>query len=86
MEKQTIKGEEVVSYTVEEFIKATRPDGLGHIYVDGIHCGGMREVLCDCCNAEIVQPENEPQRLMVHVLANNAWCGRCFFEWAGGDK
>jgi hypothetical protein len=29
VEKTTIKGEEVVKYTVEEFIRATRPDGLG---------------------------------------------------------
>ena len=81
MEKSIIKGEELVKYTVEEFIRATRPDGLGHIYVDAVDCGGMREVLCDSCNKEVIQPENEPDKPMVYVSADRAWCRECFERW-----
>lgn len=79
--QEIFRGEEVTLYTVEEFIRATRPDGLGHIYVDDVDCGGMSEVLCDCCNAEIVQPENSPGELVVFCIPGAAWCKDCFERW-----
>ena len=82
MEQIVIKEVEVVRYTIEEFIRATRADGLGHIYVDGVDCGGMREVLCDCCGEQIVQPEDNPGKLVVFLLLNRAWCRDCFLRWA----
>ena len=75
------RGEEVTQYTLEEFISATRPDGLGHIYVDGMDCGGMSEVLCDCCNTNIIQPENSPAELVVFCIPGAAWCKDCFERW-----
>ena len=81
MERQMIKGEEAYSYTVEEFIRATRPDGLGHIYFNGEHICAFEEVVCDSCNAQITQPEDEPGRLVTHVWADRAWCQECFERW-----
>ena len=86
MEKQIIQKEEAYSYTVKEFIRATRPDGFGHIYVDGLDCGGMSEVLCDSCNKEILQPEDEPGKLVVHLWENMAWCQECFERWVVGTE
>jgi len=68
-------------YTLREFIRATRPDGLGHIYVDGVDCGGMSEVLCDCCGNEIIQPEDKPEELVVFCIPGFAWCKECFEAW-----
>ena len=79
--QQLPQGEDVTMYTLDEFIRATRPDGLGHIYVDGMDCGGMSEVLCDCCNAEIFQPEDEHQALVVFCIPGAAWCKDCFERW-----
>lgn len=81
MEKQTIKGEEVASYTVAEFIKGTRPDGMGHIYFDGEEIAAFDEVICDLCNKDIVQPADKPEELVVHEFAGMAWCGECFERW-----
>jgi len=86
MERRIIKGEEVVSYTRAEFVRAFRPDGKGYIFVDDEQVAAFREVLCDLCNFEIVQPEDDPDRLVVHVLANNAWCEKCFNEWLEGEN
>ena len=82
MEKTTIKGDEVVKYTVEEFIRATRPDGLGHIYFNGEHIAAFEEVICDACNANLVQPEDKPEEFVVFSLLDRAWCKKCFEEWA----
>lgn len=85
MERQIIKGEEAYSYTVEEFIRATRPDGLGHIYFNGEHIAAFEEVVCDSCNAEIIQPEDATEELVVHVWADRAWCQECFERWVTGS-
>ena len=53
METIDVNGEPITRYTVSEFIKATRPDGLGHIELDGKKIASFPEVLCDFCNAEI---------------------------------
>ena len=82
MEQNIINGEEVVGYTVAEFIEATRPDGQGHIYLDDQPIAAFEEVLCDCCNAEIVQPQDEPEALEVFALMDRAWCRECFARWA----
>ena len=79
--QEMFRDEEVTLYTLEEFIRATRPDGLGHIYVDGMDCGGMSEVLCDCCNAELFQPEDNPEELVVFCIPGAAWCKGCFERW-----
>jgi len=81
MEKLNIKGEEVSKYTVAEFIRATRPDGKGHIYLDGDEIAEFEEVLCDCCNAEIIQSEDKPDELVVFCLPGVAWCKECFEGW-----
>jgi hypothetical protein len=86
METTMVKGEEAYSYTVEEFIRATRPDGLGHVYVDDIHCGAFREVLCDCCGDEIVQPEDNAQETVVFTIPGFAWCKKCFGWWVEGSR
>jgi hypothetical protein len=82
MEKTYISGEEVVMYTLEEFIRATRPDGLGHIYVNGEHVAEFEEVICDWCNVDITQPEKEPGTSVVFLTMNRAWCRECFERWA----
>ena len=82
MKKLNIKGEEVSKYTVAEFIRATRPDGKGHIYLDGDEIAEFEEVICDCCNAEIIQPEDKPDELVVFCLPGVAWCKECFERWA----
>lgn len=86
MIRAKVKGEEVESYTLAEFISATRPDGKGYIFFNEEKIAEFEEVLCDCCNAQIVQPDNEPDKLVVHVLANNAWCTRCFTEWLEAEE
>ena len=35
MKETEVKGEEVVQYSLSEFIKATRPDGKGYICFNG---------------------------------------------------
>lgn len=82
MGTRIVKGEEVACYTVEEFIKATRPDGLGHIRFNGELIASFEEVICDCCNANIVQPEDRPFELTVFAIPGAAWCKECFEEWA----
>ena len=82
MGKAIVKDEEVIKYTVKEFIRATRPDGKGHIYLDGKEIAAFEEVLCDCCNMEIIQPEDKPDELVVFCLPSVAWCGNCFERWA----
>lgn len=80
--REEIKGEEVIEYTVQEFIAATRPDGLGHIYFNEEHIAAFEEVICDCCNAEIVQPEDRPDEPTVFAIPGAAWCRECFERWA----
>ena len=82
MEKTIVKDEEVIKYTVDEFIRATRPDGKGHIYLDGKEIAAFEEVLCDLCNAEIIQPEDNPDEPVVFCLPGVAWCRACFERWA----
>lgn len=84
MERTTINGEEVIKYTVEEFIRATRPDGLGHIYFNGEHIAEFEEVICDCCNADIVQPEDKPKEMVVFCVPGAAWCNKCFEKLVKG--
>ena len=80
--REVIKTEEVTKYTVAEFIKATRPDGLGHIYFNEEHIATFEEVICDSCNADIVQPEDNPDEPTVFAIPGAAWCRDCFERWA----
>ena len=73
--------EETVGYTLAEFVKATRPDGKGYIYLDGAKIAEFEEVVCDSCNADIVQPEDQPDKQVVFVYADRAWCEECFEQW-----
>ena len=82
MEQKIIKGEKVISYTVEEFIRETRPDGFGHIYFNEELIASFEEVICDCCNANIVQPEDRPEEATVFAIPGAAWCRECFERWA----
>ena len=68
------------SYTLREFIEAYRPDGLGHIVLDfgdEVTDIPFTEVICDICNAEITQPDDEPDRKVVFVLDTDALCENC---------
>lgn len=76
-------GEDVLHYTLEEFIKTTRPDGLGHIIISDMNIDEpptditFDGVVCDFCNAEIVQTA-DPEDEVVHVVGSYAMCDACF--------
>lgn len=63
-------------YTLAEFIKEIRPDGLGHIIVEDTDIP-FEEVICDFCNDEIRQPDEEPAKKVVFVEDNWAACDKC---------
>jgi hypothetical protein len=70
------------AFTIEEFIRAFRPDGLGHIRMeDGegkeVFDVTFEEIVCDRCNCELVQPEDEPFKKVVFVLDGYALCEDC---------
>ena len=70
------------AFTIEEFIRAFRPDGLGHIRMeDGegkeVFNVTFEEIVCDLCNCELVQPEDEPFKKVVFVLDGYALCEDC---------
>ena len=71
----------VQALTLEDFIKVYRPDGLGHIVIDDFEGKStdisFSEVVCDICNAEIIQPEDDPYRATVFVLDGYALCEKC---------
>ena len=69
------------SATLKEFIRLTRPDGKGHIYVDGKEVSSFEEVICDSCNDEINQPEGEPEKEVVLFDEDRAVCYACFEKY-----
>ena len=71
-----------MAFTTEEFIRAFRPDGFGHIGMQdgegkGVFDIPFEEIICDVCNGEIVQPEDEPLKKVVFVLDGYALCEDC---------
>ena len=73
---------QITAFSVEEFIRAFRPDGLGHIRMeDGegeeVFDSTFEEIVCDLCNCEIVQPEDDPLKKVVFVLDGYAICEEC---------
>ncbi len=73
---------QVMAFSVEEFIRAFRPDGLGHIRMeDGegeeVFDVTFEEIVCDICNCEMVQPEDDPLKKVVFVLDGYALCEEC---------
>ena len=71
-----------MAFSVEEFIRAFRPDGLGHIRMedgDGEEVFDItfEEIVCDLCNCEIVQPEDDRLKKVVFVLDGYAVCEEC---------
>ena len=71
-----------MALTTEEFIRAFRPDGLGHIRMeddDGTELFDVAfdEIICDICNCQMVQPEEEPLKKVVFVLDGYALCEDC---------
>ena len=73
---------QVMAFSVEEFIRAFRPDGLGHIRMkDGegeeLFDVTFEEIVCDICNCEMVQPEDNPLKKVVFVLDGYALCEEC---------
>jgi len=64
------------SYTLKEFIEAERPDGKGHIAVNGNDIS-FDEVLCDVCNKVIVQPENDPDKKVIWIEDTWGLCEEC---------
>ncbi|MFA5858422.1 MAG: hypothetical protein WC955_05095 [Elusimicrobiota bacterium] len=73
-------------YTLKEFITKTRPDGKGYIMLDGELIAEFTEVVCDSCNAEITQPENEPDKKVVFMPDEyHAWCEDCFSKYGGEE-
>lgn len=68
------------SYTLKEFIKEIRGDKPGYIKVfdnDPIY---FNEVICDICNVEITQDENDLNKKVVFVLDTYALCQDCIKE------
>ena len=65
------------SYTLKKFIKEFRSeDGLGHISMSNEKGETewdipFSEVICDICNAEITQPEKEPDKKVVFVVGTD---------------
>jgi hypothetical protein len=74
--------------TVSEFRKYYRKDknGKGHISFDGANDILFDEIVCDICNAEILQPEGEPDKKVVFVDEKNAYCERCKDDDKGKEK
>ena len=71
-----------MKYTLKEFIQKFRPDGKGHIWFNEEHIAEFEEVLCDSCNKQIMQPENEPDKKVVFMPDDaHAWCEDCFKEF-----
>lgn len=72
---------EVQAYTLEDFIRSFRPDGLGHIIIEdfeGIASGiAFEEVVCDLCNVEIVQPEEKPFKPVIFLTDGCGLCEDC---------
>ena len=73
---------QVMAFTVEEFVRAFRPDGLGHIRIEDGEGGEVsditfEEIVCDLCNCEVVQPEDDPFKKVVFVLDGYALCEEC---------
>lgn len=80
--EQTIENGELVSaYTVQDFVRTTRPDGYGYIYLDDEEIARFEEVLCDNCNAHITQPVDDDQKQVVFCLLDRALCTQCFERW-----
>jgi len=70
------------AFTAKEFIRAFRPDGKGHITIeDGagseVSDVSFDEIVCDLCNAELIQPKDEPNKKIVFVLDGYALCHEC---------
>jgi hypothetical protein len=72
-------------YTVKEFKEKYRPDGKGHQII-GDHDTPFDEVVCDICNAEIVQPENEPDKKVIWMDSVGAYCENCKDDEAGKKR
>jgi len=73
---------QIMAFSVEEFIRAFRPDGLGHIRMedgegDEVFDITFEEIVCDLCNCEMVQPEDDPLKKVVFVLDGYALCEEC---------
>ena len=71
-----------MAFSVAEFIGAFRPDGLGHIRMEDeegeeVFDIPFEEVVCDICNCEMVQPEDDPLKKVVFVLDGYALCEEC---------
>jgi hypothetical protein len=71
-----------MAFSVEEFIHAFRPDGLGHIRMEDdegeeVFDIPFEEIVCDICNCEMVQPEGDPLKKVVFVLDGYALCEEC---------
>ena len=75
--KQNLKIEE---YTLKEFIKKFRPKGLGVIKVGAEDPIYFKEVICDICNKEVLQPNKKPNQKVIFVIYNYALCSECIKE------
>lgn len=63
-------------YTLKGFTKEFRPDGRGHIIIEGDDIS-FDEVVCDLCNDLIAQPEEEPDKLVIYVDTGWGICSKC---------
>ena len=73
---------DLTTFTIKEFIRAFRPDGLGHIRMEDGEGNeqfdvAFNEIVCDICNCEIIRPEAEPLKKVVFVLDGYALCESC---------
>lgn len=68
---------QIKEYTLKEFIKAFREDGYGHIVIDNKEDIKFKEVICDICNHEILEDEENNLKKVVFVLDSYALCEKC---------
>ena len=76
-----------MKYTLKEFVNRFRPEGKGFIAFNEEIIAEFTEVLCDSCNIEIVQPEDEPDKKVVFMPDEyHAWCEDCFNEFVSESR
>lgn len=78
MNTEVVGDETFELMTVDEFKKKYRPDGVGRMFINGELFAEIPEIICDFCNAEIKQPEGEPDKQVVICFPGYAICETCF--------
>ena len=67
----------IISYTMKEFLNIYRRDGYGYIKVADYEPIKFKEVICDICNYEILEDNNNKNKKVVFILDDYALCEKC---------